>query len=397
MTRGAPPEGADVSGDGAETVFLSAVALTDFRNYTQLSLKLDRRPVVLVGENGAGKTNLIEAVSLLSPGRGLRRATYEALARVGGTGGWTVSAVVQGPDGPVRIGTGLDPAPSDGGQAARSRRIRIDGEEERSSEALARHLGVLWLTPAMDGLFTGPPGDRRRFLDRLVLAIDAGHGQRVSAYERALAQRNRLLEDYGADRRWLDAIETQIAALGTAIAAARRELVGCLAELAPEADDLFPAAELSLEGEIEASVGEMSAVAAEDGFRARLAEGRARDRAAGRTLAGPHRSDLAVVHSAKGMPASRASTGEQKALLIGLVLAHARLVARLTRRTPLLLMDEVAAHLDTRRRAGLFARIAALGTQAWMTGTDAALFEAIGDDAQHFAVDDGRVTPLGPA
>ncbi|WP_334175966.1 DNA replication/repair protein RecF [Pseudoxanthobacter sp.] len=386
----APDDGPD--GRGAGAVFLTRLGLTDFRNHAALSLTLDSRAVVLVGENGAGKTNLLEAVSLLSPGRGLRRATLEALARIGGPGNWSLAARLETPDGEVRIGTGTDVPPP--GETVRSRRVRIDGTEQRSAEVLGDYLAVLWLTPAMDGLFTGAPGDRRRFLDRLVLAIDSGHGRRVSAYERALAQRNRLLDDPAADRAWLDAVEIEIAELGTAVAAARRELVGCLAELAPEADDLFPRAELALEGEIEALMDGMSAVQAEDAFRARLRDGRARERAAGRTLTGPHRSDLAVTHSAKGMPAARASTGEQKALLIGIVLAHARLVSRLTRRTPLLLLDEVAAHLDPRRRAGLFRRLAGLGTQAWMTGTDAALFEATGAEAQQFQVADGQLSPL---
>ncbi len=376
----------------AGAVFLTRLGLADFRNHAALSLALDSRAVVLVGENGAGKTNLLEAISLLSPGRGLRRATLDSLARIGGPGNWSLNARLETPNGEIRIGTGIDVPTA--GEPARGRRVRIDGAEQRSSEVLGEYLAVLWLTPAMDGLFTGAPGDRRRFLDRLVLAIDAGHARRVSAYERALAQRNRLLEDAGADRGWLDAVEIEIAELGTAVAAARRELVGCLAELAPEADDLFPRAELALEGDIESLMDTMSAVQAEDAFRARLRDSRPRERAAGRTLTGPHRSDLAVTHSAKGMPAARASTGEQKALLIGIVLAHARLVARLTRRTPLLLLDEVAAHLDTRRRAGLFNRLASLGTQAWMTGTDAALFEAAGGNAQHFLVSDGTVSPL---
>ncbi|MQT13007.1 DNA replication/repair protein RecF [Segnochrobactrum spirostomi] len=388
---GDPDTGARAAGDGAAPVRLLALQLADFRNYAALMLPLDGRPVVLTGDNGAGKTNLLEAVSLLSPGRGLRRATYEALARRGGSGGWSVAAAIEGPEGRVRIGTGLDP----GGEGGRSRRIRIDGADARSAEALLDHIRVLWLTPAMDGLFTGPAGDRRRFLDRLVLAIDAAHASRVSAYERALAQRNRLLESHVPDPAWLDAVELQIAELGTAVAAARRELVACLAELAPEPDDTFPAADLALEGEIEARIAAGApASAVEEAFRAGLAAGRGLDRAAGRTLTGPHRSDLVVVHRAKAMPAALASTGEQKALLIGLVLAHARLVARLTRQVPVLLLDEVAAHLDSHRRAGLFARLERLGTQAFMTGTDTALFEALGDRAQRFTVADGGVMPV---
>jgi DNA replication and repair protein RecF len=372
---------------GTAAPFLSTLRLTDFRNYGRLVLGLGPGAVVLVGDNGAGKTNLLEAVSFLSPGRGFRRAANEAVARRGSAGAWAVAATLAGADGETAIGTGLSE-----GDLGRARRVRVDGQDA-TAETLSRLLCVLWLTPAMDGLFTGPPGDRRRFLDRLVLAVDAGHAARVAAYERAMTERNRLLEQ-GGEARWLDAVETQLAETGVAVAAARREVVGCLERLAAAADGAdFPVAVLALAGEIDDDLAARPATAVEDGLRAALRAGRARDRAAGRTLDGPHRSDLLVSHREKAMPAALSSTGEQKALLIGLVLAHAELVAALTGRTPLLLLDEVAAHLDARRRGGLFARLARLGAQTFMTGTDTALFDLVAAPAQRFTVAAGTVVP----
>lgn len=381
----------ELTGAGAR-VRVAGLRLTDFRNHAATVLEAGPGHVVLVGENGAGKTNLIEAVSFLSPGRGLRRATLEEPARKGGPGGWIVSADVDGVDGRVVIGTGIEPP---AGSPPRARRLRIDGADAGTVEALSDHLSVLWLTPAMDGLFTGPAGDRRRFLDRMVLAIDPTHARRAIDYEKALRERNRLLEAHRPDPAWLDALEAEVAALGVALAAARRELVDCFRDVvagSAEAGSAFPAAGLALDGSIETELQGLSATEVEDRFRQRLAAGRHRDAAAGRTLEGPHRSDLVVTHRPKAMPAADSSTGEQKALLIGLVLAHARLVASLTRRTPVLLMDEVAAHLDARRRAGLFAELDALGAQVWMTGTDPALFSDLGDRGRVFRVMDGAVT-----
>lgn len=362
--------------DQTARVFVTALALTDFRSHAARRFVFGRRSVALVGDNGAGKTNVLEALSLLSPGRGLRRATLAEIARLGGSGGFSVSAEVEGALGPVRIGTGLVP-----GEAGRQ--VRVDGEPARSMDVLSDHARVLWLTPAMDGLFTGPAGDRRRFLDRLVLALDPAHGRRVAAFEQALTRRNRLLEDHRTDPAWLDAVETETAALGVAVAAARREAVGCLVRLidAGTADDAFPAARLALEGDVEAALEAASASDVEDWYRTDLAAARSRDRAAGRTLTGPQRADLRVHHAAKAMPAELSSTGEQKALLIGLVLAQARLVAEQTGMTPILLLDEVAAHLDPGRRAALFARLDRDGGQSFMTGTDAAAFAALGGDA----------------
>ncbi|NLH82643.1 MAG: DNA replication/repair protein RecF [Phyllobacteriaceae bacterium] len=366
--------------------------LTDFRNHAALRLACDGRHVVLAGENGAGKTNLIEALSLLTPGRGFRRARLDEMARLGGDGSWSVFARLAAPDGEAAIGTGLDAPGAE--EETRQRRVRIDGVAARAADELLDRLRVLWLTPAMDGLFTGPAADRRRFLDRLVLALDPGHGARVAAYEKAMRGRNRLLEENRLDLDWLAAIEEQMAELGVAVASARVETVACLERLiaATRADAPFPHAELSLEGEIESMVARGGPAAeAEDAFRARLAESRRRDAAAGRTLDGPHRADLAVRHGPKAMPAHLSSTGEQKALLLGLVLAHARLVGETTGRAPLLLLDDIAAHLDPRRRGELFDVLEALGAQCWMTGTDASAFAALGERAVVFDLAGGRL------
>jgi len=370
---------------------IATLKLSDFRNYQRLALDLDGRHVVLAGENGAGKTNILEAISYLSPGRGLRRARLEDVGRHGGTGGWAVAATVTADGLETAIGTGCV---SEGGVLDRQRRIRIDGTSARTSEDLLDVIRVLWLTPAMDGLFTGSTGDRRRFLDRLVLAIDRDHGHRVTAYEKAMRERNRLFEQRRGDGAWFDGLEAQMAEYGVAIAAARAELVACFSRLIAAHHDPgspFPDAELAIDGTLETEVAGAPAVDVEDGFRAALAEGRGRDRAAGRTLAGPHRSDLLVRHGPKDMEAAKCSTGEQKALLLGLVLAHARLVEEMTGRTPILLLDEVAAHLDQHRRAGLFAALDRLGVQAFMTGTDGHLFDALEARAQYFTVDNGVV------
>lgn len=373
-------------------VAVTGLRLGDFRNYAALDLDTDGRHVVLAGENGAGKTNVLEALSLLTPGRGLRRARLDEMTRLGASS-WSVFARLDGPDGETRIGTGLE---GEREEEARARRVRIDGETARSADELLDHLRVLWLTPAMDGLFTGPGADRRRFLDRLVLALTPSHGAHVAAFEKAMRGRNRLLEEDRLDLEWLDAIEAQMAELGIAVASARVETVACLERLiaATRADAPFPHADLALEGEIEALVAAGGPAAdAEDTYRARLAEGRRRDKAAGRTLDGPHRADLVVHHGPKGMPAHLSSTGEQKALLLGLVLAHARLVGETCGRAPLLLLDEVAAHLDPRRRSQLFDVVEALGSQCWMTGTDASAFAALGERAVVLEVTGGRVAP----
>ncbi|SIT55236.1 DNA replication and repair protein RecF [Mesorhizobium prunaredense] len=371
---------------------ISNLSLTNFRNYATLSIGLDPGAVVFSGDNGAGKTNLLEAISLLTPGRGLRRAPYADVAREGGDGGFALHARLDGPDGPVEIGTGISGGDNvgDGG-----RRVRINGAAARSADDMLEWLRVVWLTPAMDGLFSGPAADRRRFLDRLVLAIDPGHGQRALDYEKAMRGRNRLLTENSRDGAWFDAIETQMAETGVAIAAARAELVRLLAAMIDRlpGDGPFPQADIGLFGELEGEVANSPAVDVEERFRRTLAEGRDRDRAAGRTLDGPHRSDLVVRHRQKAMPAELCSTGEQKALLVGIVLSHARLTGEMSGMTPILLLDEIAAHLDGGRRAALFSILEELNCQAFMTGTDAALFSSLKGRAQFLTVDHGTVGP----
>jgi DNA replication and repair protein RecF len=365
--------------------------LSDFRSYPALDLALEAHMVVLTGENGAGKTNVLEALSLLSPGRGLRRADLADCARIGGRGGFAVSVEIEAQGCRTQLGVGLDP-PDD---APPARRFRINRMPAPSGRALADHLRSVWLTPAMDQLFTGPAGDRRKFLDRLVLAVDPDHGARANALDHGLRNRNRLLEEGAADRRWIEAAEHEVAELAVAVSAARRDTVARLAAViaADEADDkLFPWAEIGLVGEIEALVAEMPALAAEDRYRAMLAGNRGRDAAAGRTLIGPHTSDLVVRHGPKQLEARQCSTGEQKALLTGLVLAHAHLVAAASGIAPIVLLDEIAAHFDRKRRAALFDELVGLGGQVWMTGADDAAFTELTHRAQILRVTPGRIT-----
>jgi DNA replication and repair protein RecF len=371
--------------------------LADFRSYPALDLTLEAHMIVLTGENGAGKTNVLEALSLLSPGRGLRRAELADCARIGGRGGFAVSVEIDTQDHRlqqgqrVQLGVGID-APN--GDEPQARRFRIDRTPAPSGRALADHVRLVWQTPAMDQLFTGSAGDRRRFIDRLVLAVDPDHGTRVNALDRALRNRNRLLEEGAADRRWIEAAEHEVAELAVAVAAARHDTVARLAALIfaeRDAHSPFPFAEIALDGEIEALVAAAPALAAEDRYRAILAHHRARDAAAGRTLIGPHTSDLAVRHGPKQLDARQCSTGEQKALLTGLVLAHARLVAATTGIAPIVLLDEIAAHFDPLRRAALFHELAALGGQVWMTGADNAAFAELTGRAQILRVTPGRI------
>jgi DNA replication and repair protein RecF len=371
------------------------LALTNFRSYHAASLGVDRALVVLTGENGAGKTNLIEAISLLAPGRGLRRATLEEIAFSEGNGSWAVSAELEGMLGLATLGTGIEPAGADGDARAGTRQCRIDREPVGSAAAFSDHLRVIWLIPAMDQLFNGPASERRRFLDRLVLAVDAGHTARVSALERSLRSRNRLLEEPRPDQHWLDAIEHETAELAVAVAALRAETVRRLqAELAARKDDAFPSAGIALDGWMERLLPDHPAAEIEDRYRAVLKESRPRDAAAGRTLDGPHLTDLAVTFPRKDIAAADASTGEQKALLIGLVLAHATLVAGMTGFAPVLLLDEVVAHLDPSRRRALYDALEALGAQVFMTGADPATFAELAARAALFAVTPGRVEPL---
>jgi len=367
------------------------LTLSNFRSYHAANLETAANLVVLTGPNGAGKTNLIEAVSFLVPGRGLRRATLEEVAFTEGDGAWAVSAEVEGMLGLATLGTGIEPPGAEG--AARTRQCRIDREPVASAAAFADHLRVVWLVPAMDQLFTGPASERRRFLDRLVLAVDAEHNSRVNALERSLRSRNRLLEEARPDTHWLDAIEHETAELAVAVAAMRAETVRRLqSALAARQDDAFPSAEIALNGWIEQLVGDHPAIEIEDRYRAVLRDNRARDAAAGRTLDGPHLTDLTVTFPLKNIPAAEASTGEQKALLIGLVLAHAGLLADMTGFAPVLLLDEVVAHLDPARRAALYDALGRLESQVWMTGADPAAFGEVASQADVFSINASAVT-----
>lgn len=363
---------------------LDRLSLTDFRNYVDALIEAGPGFVLLSGNNGAGKTNVLEAVSLLAPGRGLRGAALSEMARSDGPGGFGVAAKL---NGEVELGTGTLAA------SPERRQLRINGAPA-AANSLSEWLAILWLTPAMDRLFTGPPGDRRRFLDRLVLALEPGHARHSSRYEAAMRARNKLLAGPGeADPDWLGALEAQMAEHGAEASAARARTVADLADALDSApDDRFPRAAIALDGWKEAHLGQA------------LLANRARDAAAGRATEGPHRQDLAVTHAAKStrggaggafatvdQPAARSSTGEQKALLLGLVLAHADLVAERRAAPPILLLDEVAAHLDPARREALFARLEGRG-QVWMTATESALFDGIAG-ATRLHVELGTISP----
>ena len=411
---------------GPRRLWLSRLTVTNFRCYARAEIEADERPVVLAGPNGAGKTNLLEAISYLAPGRGLRRARLSDVDRIGtpDAGPWAVAATAVTPEGQRELGTGRDPASGPGGtgpgetggeagngtgEAGRGRErrvVRIDGAPARSQQELGEILAIVWLNPRMDGLFRDGASARRRFLDRLVCGFDPAHPGRVAAYEQALRARARLLKLGGADDAWLKALEDTMARHGVAIAAARRDLVERLARACGTGAGPFPVAGLALEGEVETALGERAALAVEDGLRERLAAARTRDAASGGAAAGPHRSDLAVSHLERGqlerghlergLPAALCSTGEQKALLISIVLAHARLLALHRDAAPLLLLDEIAAHLDESRRRALFDEILGIGAQAWLTGTDAAIFADLGERARFFEVRAATLTLAEP-
>ena len=367
--------------------------LTDFRNYRQLRLDCGPEPIVLVGANGAGKTNLLEALSFLAPGRGLRRARLDEVCRRaragdGDAAGWAVAATLDTPEGRLAIGTGLEAGRAEG---SLRRVVRIDGRPAPSQTALGLHVAAVWLTPQLDRLFLDGPGERRRFLDRLVTALHPHHAGDVAAYENALRQRARLLGEGNRDPHWLVALEDTMARHGVALASARADTVQRLDAAARLGIGPFPRAALAMAGEVDGWVATMAAIDAEDRLRAALAANRNRDGEAGTTLCGPHRSDLAVRHLDLDLPAAEGSTGQQKAVLVSIALAHARLVALSRGRAPLLLLDEIAAHLDAERRAALFDEVVALGVQCWMTGTDAELFSPLGRRAQVLCVSDGAV------
>jgi len=382
-------------------VGVTRLVLTDFRNYRTTRLEFDAAPgvlpIVLTGPNGAGKTNLLEAISLLSPGRGLRNARLSDIDRRDpSASGWAVAATIATRRGTLRIGTGREAAgglqPTGSSRGGERRTIRIDGEPARGQAALAERLGVLWLTPQMDRLFVEGPAGRRRLMDRLVLGLDPAHAARVARYEQALRERSRLLREGPNDPAWLGALEAIMAAEGVAVAAARRETIERLDRVCAEAEGAFPRCRLTLVGTLEDWLGALPALAVEERFGSGLASSRASDAASGGAGLGPHRSDLAVTHADKGIAAEMASTGEQKALLIAILLAQARLQRAVRGEPPLLLLDEVAAHLDPARREALFGVLAGLESQTWMTGTDAALFAPLRGAARFMSVADGALS-----
>lgn len=376
---------------------VTRLSLTDFRCYSRLRLDFGVEPVVLTGPNGAGKTNLLEAMSFLAPGRGLRRAKLAEIDRrvpdvpAGHVGPWAVAAVLDGGKGRINIGTGREAG--DGEKATERRAVRIDGYPARGQKDLAEHLAIVWLTPDMDRLFMDGSSGRRRFLDRLVYGFQPAHAGEVAAYETVLRERARLLADGGADVAWLDALEDGIARHGVAIAAARAAVVRRLDDACAGRDGPFPVARLALSGEIDTWLAEMPAVAVEDHMRERLSAARGEDAARGGAACGPHRTDFLARYAAKDRPARECSTGEQKALLLSILLGVARELQAERGEAPILLLDEVVAHLDGARRAALFDEISDLGAQAWLTGTDDELFGGLRRRARFFRVLDATVTP----
>ncbi len=370
--------------------YISSLKLHNFRCYSAAALSdLAAGFVVLHGPNGAGKTNVLEALSLLSPGRGLRGArVMEMQCQQQAAQPWAVAAALETSYGTVQLGTGLDPQ-------TEKRTIRINGATARGQNALAEHLACVWLTPQMDRIFIDAAGDRRRFLDRLVFAFDPGHSGRVTRYENALRQRSKLLQDGKGEPAWLESLEAQMAETGVAIAAARLEFVQRL-QKASEAhrNDHFPLAQLTAKGTVEELLQNSPALEVEEMFRYQLSESRGVDMLTGGAATGPHKSDLAVKMAAKNMKADQCSTGEQKALLIGIILAHARLIAAERGSPPILLLDEVAAHLDENRRAALYEILESLGGQVWLTGTDRSLFSAIENTAQMFEVREAQIAAM---
>jgi len=349
---------------------IDTLALTHFRSHRATRLAFDGRPVAIVGPNGAGKTNVLEAVSLLSPGRGLRRAAAEDLARRPEALGWKISASVQGLSAPHDVETWAGPG--------EPRQVRIDGKAATQA-SLGRVLRVLWLVPAMDRLWIEAAEGRRRFLDRLTLSFFPEHAEQTLTYEKAMRDRNRLIKDQVTDPHWYAALETQMAEAGHEITQHRRATIARIAA-ATDPASAFPRAELALTGP--------DGTDEPDDLATALAESRRRDIAAGRTLVGPHRADLVARYAAKDTPADQCSTGEQKALLISLILANARALAQDLGKAPILLLDEVAAHLDGTRRAALYDEICALGAQALMTGTEQDIFDALGPRGRTFTVQD---------
>lgn len=366
--------------------YLSSLKLHNVRCYSEARLStLEQGLLVFHGANGAGKTNILEAVSLLTPGRGLRGARNIDIQNTSGQDAWVIAADVETRFGTAKLGTGMD-------AQTEKRLVRINGQDARGKNALGEYLACVWLTPQMDRLFLDSAGHRRRFFDRLIFAFDGGHSGRISRYENAMAQRSKLLKQGGADAAWLSGLEAQMAETGVAIAAARLDFVQRLqAAIDSAPHEIFPQARLSMRGTLEELLGASPAVQVEEMFAYQLSESRGQDAQSGGAATGPHKTDLYVVYADKNMPAAQCSTGEQKALLIGVVIAHARLIAAERGAPPVLLLDEVAAHLDESRRAALYDILQELGGQVWLTGTDKNLFDAVKDKVQFFEVSDAQV------
>ncbi len=352
---------------------IEKLTLTQFRCYQDFSLSLDSQAIVLTGPNGAGKTNLLEAISFLIPGRGLRRARLAEITKQHQPHTWALFAQLKDGEQTLQIGTGLDPDSPE----SEKRTLRINGEKVKGQSALTEWVSMIWLTPQMDRLFLEGAQGRRRFLDRIVYGFDPHHAQRLNRYEKSLRERSFLLRQGRSDPYWLNGLEENLINDGIAISVARREVVGQLTEVLQNQDPIFPRAAMSLEGEIEKLIEGNTLLECEDKIRALLSESRDQDRLTGRTAIGPHRSDLSVFFPEKSQAAALCSTGEQKALLLSIVMASAHLLSVRTDTIPLLLLDEVVAHLDESRRSGLFDAILALNIQTWLTGTDASLFKEL--------------------
>ena len=392
------PGGLDPAARHDGRVCATRLTLTNFRNYAHLRLDPGAKPVVLTGENGAGKTNVLEALSYLVPGSGLRRArlidvglkTPDDDAAGAQARPWAVAAMIDGGAAPVLLGTGVE------GAGAAKRQVHIDGQPARAQGALSEHFAAHWLTPQMDRLFLDGSQERRRFLDRLVFAFDPAHAGRITAYTHAMRERAKLLGEGVRDDAWLSALEDTMATRGASVAAARLDVAGRLAAVCETVKGPFPASRLAIDGLAEHWLMDGPALHAEDKLRDALKASRGRDAHAGCTGGGlpgrlPHQSDLLVTHAAKNMEAGLCSTGEQKMLLVGLVLAAARMSARDEGRVPVLLLDEVAAHLDERHRGALFEQVLDLGAQAWFTGTVPDLFAPLKQTAEFYTVDAGSV------
>jgi len=384
----------------ALNVSVRRLSLTDFRNYPFVRLETDGRPVVITGPNGAGKTNLLEALSFLVPGRGLRRASLVDIGRRGGGSDvneappreWAVAARLEREGTMFELGTGCRQAAGEGERARRI--VKIEGETAKSQSELAHYVSAQWLTPQMDRLFIDGPSARRSFLDRLITGFDPDHAGPVAAFEQSLRNRNKLLRDGSSDAGWLDRIEESLASHAIAVSVRRSEAVERLQPAVFRGHGPFPGARIRLEGKLEQWLASGPALSAEDRMRQELRANRASDAASGGTSIGPHRSDLAVHHASTDIEASQCSTGEQKALLVAIILAAAEIQAEERGFAPLLLLDEVAAHLDEARRDALFGHICELGSQAWLTGTDERIFTSLAKQAQWFHIDNGDVTPV---